>query len=124
MVPSQTTDSDLGLSTSGFMYQLIEWLLPLTWRAINYSVATLAGVLALGIYRVFLHPLGHVPGPKLAAATSLYEFYYDGWLGGKYYWEILELHQQYGKANAITLSRLAQRNLQCLLCEFRQTRSM
>ena len=80
------------------MDPLSEWLLPMAWRTLNYSAVVLAGVLALTVYRVFLHPLSHVPGPKLAAATSLYEFYYDGCLGGKYYWRILELHQQYGRA--------------------------
>lgn len=89
------------------MDHLSEWFLPVVWRALNYSAAVLAGVLALTVYRVFLHPLSHVPGPKLAAATSLYEFYYDGCLGGKYYWKILELHQQYGKTFAVSLSHRA-----------------
>lgn len=83
---------------------LVELLLPLPWCVLTYFLAILAGVLALTVYRVCLHPLSRVPGPKLAAATSLYEFYYDGYLGGKYYWKILELHQQYGKANFIALT--------------------
>ncbi|PNS20320.1 Isotrichodermin C-15 hydroxylase [Sphaceloma murrayae] len=29
------------------------------------------------IYNLFLHPLAHSPGPRLTAATKIYEFYYD-----------------------------------------------
>lgn len=48
------------------------------------------------IYSVYLGPLSKFPGPKLAAATLLYEFYYDFVLKGRYTWKIRELHQQYG----------------------------
>lgn len=80
------------------MYQLFDWLVALSWRVAGYCAIVLAGLLTAAVYRVYLHPLSHVPGPKLAAATGLYEFYYDGCLGGKYYWEILRLHRQYGEA--------------------------
>ncbi|KAL1956602.1 hypothetical protein VTO42DRAFT_6949 [Malbranchea cinnamomea] len=36
------------------------------------------------------------PGPKLAAATFWYEFYYDAILKGKYAFKIRELHKKYG----------------------------
>ena len=104
------------------MDYLIEWLSPLAWRIFNYSMAALAGVLALAVYRVFLYPLSHVPGPMLAAVISLYEFYYDGCLRGKYYWKVFELHQQYGKTLAVSRSHLAWLILQVPLCEFHQTR--
>lgn len=48
------------------------------------------------IRRLFFHPLSHVPGPKLAALTWWYEFYYDGIQQGKYVFKIQELHKQYG----------------------------
>jgi hypothetical protein len=39
---------------------------------------------SLGIYRVYLSPLSHIPGPKLAAATRWYELCYDAYHVGKY----------------------------------------
>lgn len=51
---------------------------------------------ARAVYRAFFHPLRKVPGPKLAAATYLYEFYYDIILGGRYIFQIEKLHKKYG----------------------------
>ena len=51
---------------------------------------------ALIIYRLFLHPLSRFPGPKLAASTLAYEFYYDCLLEGKWVWKIKEMHDRYG----------------------------
>lgn len=48
------------------------------------------------VYRLYLHPLSHFPGPKLAIATYWYEFYYDVIMHGRYTWKIKELHAQYG----------------------------
>jgi hypothetical protein len=48
------------------------------------------------VYSVYFGPLAKFPGPKLAAATRLYEFYYDLILKGRYTWKIRELHQEYG----------------------------
>ncbi|KAL1892346.1 hypothetical protein Sste5346_007084 [Sporothrix stenoceras] len=53
-------------------------------------------LVGLGVYRLFFHPLRHVPGPRLAALTSWYATYYDVYLGGQYLWKIQELHDQYG----------------------------
>lgn len=49
------------------------------------------------LYYVYFHPLSRFPGPKLAAATLWYEFYYDCYLRGQYTWKIKKLHDQYGK---------------------------
>ncbi|KAL2821435.1 cytochrome P450 [Aspergillus cavernicola] len=48
------------------------------------------------IYRLYLHPLSHIPGPKLASISHLYEFYYDVVLGGRYLMHITWMHEQYG----------------------------
>lgn len=51
------------------------------------------------VYRVYLHPLSKIPGPKIAAATSWYDFYYQcikkG--GGQFTWKIAEMHDHYGE---------------------------
>ena len=48
------------------------------------------------INRLYLSPLSKFPGPKLAAATYWYEFYYDAILRGRYVFKIKELHEVYG----------------------------
>ena len=53
--------------------------------------------LALLFYRLYLSPLSRFPGPKLAAATKWYEFYYDAVLRGQYTFQIQRLHKQYGR---------------------------
>jgi hypothetical protein len=53
-------------------------------------------LIILSIYRLYFHPLAKFPGPKLPALTGLYEFYYECILGGRYFAEILRMHEQYG----------------------------
>lgn len=50
------------------------------------------------IYRFFYSPIARFPGPRLAALTFWYEFYYDVVRKGRYSWKIQELHQEYGKS--------------------------
>ena len=52
----------------------------------------------LVVYRLYLSPLSKFPGPRLAASTFWYEFYYDVVKLGQYTWKIGELHKQYGNA--------------------------
>lgn len=56
---------------------------------------TAYGIL-LALYRVYLHPLSKYPGPKLAAATQWYEFYFDALKRGRFAWEIKRMHEVYG----------------------------
>jgi hypothetical protein len=49
------------------------------------------------VYHLYFHPLSKFPGPKLAAATFLYEFYYDVVKSGMYIWEIERMHEKYGE---------------------------
>ncbi|KAL3465634.1 cytochrome P450 [Aspergillus heterothallicus] len=62
-----------------------------------WCTCTLACYLVLRtIYRLQFHPLHKIPGPRLAAATHLVEFYYDVVKGGKYIWEVERMHEKYG----------------------------
>lgn len=68
-------------------------------------VATFALYLvALYVYRLFLHPLARFPGPKLAAATSWYEAYFEIVLKGQYTAQISRLHDQYGTPPELLLN--------------------
>ncbi|KAI9710975.1 MAG: hypothetical protein M1820_002412 [Bogoriella megaspora] len=63
------------------------------------SAIVLALIVSLGyvvISRLVLSPIAKFPGPKLAAVTFWYEFYYDVIKGGRYTWKIRELHEKYG----------------------------
>ncbi|KAE9378827.1 putative cytochrome P450 [Stipitochalara longipes BDJ] len=48
------------------------------------------------IYRLYFSPIAKFPGPKLAALTLWYEFFYDVLRGGQYAFKIQELHKKYG----------------------------
>ncbi|KXJ93358.1 cytochrome P450 [Microdochium bolleyi] len=61
------------------------------------SAAWLAYHILKALYNISpLHPLSSIPGPKLAGATYLPEFYYDVLLGGRYTRAIKEMHDKYG----------------------------
>ncbi|GCB21809.1 trichodiene oxygenase [Aspergillus awamori] len=73
---------------------------PATWT--SSSLLRLLGFYVLyrlsrALYNISpLHPLSHVPGPKLAAATFLYEAWFDLIQGGRYTREIQRMHEIYG----------------------------
>lgn len=51
------------------------------------------------LYNVsLLHPLNAIPGPLLARASYLPEFYHDAILGGRYTHAIKRMHDKYGKS--------------------------
>lgn len=67
------------------------WRWPLLLAAIWLLHTT-----AVTIYRLTWHPLASFPGPVLARASYMYEFWFDVILEGRYTRRIEELHQQYG----------------------------
>lgn len=59
-------------------------------------------IVALAVYRLYFSPLAAFPGPKLAALTNWYEFYYDVICEGRFTWQIQDLHKKHGKPHSIT----------------------
>lgn len=94
--------------------------------SLHVVVALLVLFLAWGaIYRIYLSPLAKFPGPKLAALTLWYEFYYDVIKRGKFTWEIQRMHQKYGKsALYLSFAYLLSDNLKALLCALIHMSSM
>ena len=66
----------------------------LSTRSLAIAVCLL--FLSRAIYRLYFSPIARFPGPKLAALTFWYEFYYDVIKRGKYTWEIGKMHEKYG----------------------------
>lgn len=60
--------------------------------------------LAKAVYNLYFHPLHKFPGPKLAAATHAYEFYYSIVRDGEFIWEIEKMHKQYGTGHLVPMS--------------------
>jgi len=67
---------------------------------LHVLIALCLGVLlwtaAIVIHRLYFSPLSKFPGPKLAAATLWYEFYFNIIRGGQFMWEIERMHKKYG----------------------------
>ncbi|KAJ5568242.1 hypothetical protein N7450_010728 [Penicillium hetheringtonii] len=66
---------------------------------------TSASALLMGyvlLYRLLLSPLAKFPGPRLAAATRLYEIYFQIIKGGTFTWHINDLHDKYGPIVRVT----------------------
>ena len=61
-------------------------------------VASLLLTIAGAIRRLYFHPLANIPGPKIAALTWWYEFYFDVIEQSRYVFKIQELHKQYGRS--------------------------
>lgn len=70
--------------------------LQISWLA-NVALVLILYVAAVVVRRVFFSRLSKFPGPKLAAATFLYEIYYEIFRQGQYTFKIKELHKKYGK---------------------------
>lgn len=69
----------------------------LSAHAFLFAVAScVVYCIVVAVYRLHFSPIAKFPGPKLAALTLWFEFYYDVVKGGQYTWEIERLHEKYG----------------------------
>lgn len=59
-------------------------------------------LIGLAIHRLYWSPIAKFPGPKLAALTRWYEFYYEVVLKGKFTFHIDDLHNKYGMHAALS----------------------
>ncbi|KAJ6105576.1 hypothetical protein N7512_009093 [Penicillium capsulatum] len=58
--------------------------------------SVVAYLLAMIVYRLYIHPLSKIPGPRLAAVTGLYEIYFAAWEAGSFEYQIQRMHEEYG----------------------------
>lgn len=56
-------------------------------------------------YRLLFSPIAKFPGPKLAAASGLYELYFNFCKNGIYVFEIERLHKIYGMSVPLSCGR-------------------
>ncbi|KAF7113807.1 hypothetical protein CNMCM5793_004862 [Aspergillus hiratsukae] len=72
------------------------------------STAALGAVYLLWVVldRLYLSPIARFPGPKLAALTNLYEFYWDTICCGQMTFQIGRLHEKYGPIVRISPTEL------------------
>ncbi|PTB62735.1 cytochrome P450 [Trichoderma citrinoviride] len=65
-----------------------------------FLISLLGGILLwqllLSMYYLWFSSLSHIPGPKLAAGSLLYEFYYEVVCSGQYTRKIEKMHEVYG----------------------------
>jgi hypothetical protein len=79
----------------GLVYQVRQ--LSLSAVLAGLFASWLVYLIGLAVYRLYLSPLAKFPGPKIAAFTKWYEFYYEVVKRGQYQFLINDMHKKYGK---------------------------
>ncbi|KAK3070560.1 hypothetical protein LTR53_010241 [Teratosphaeriaceae sp. CCFEE 6253] len=79
-----------------FFQHAMASIIPMILLAPLVCLAALISLSAAVIRRLYFHPLSAFPGPRLAAATKAYQFYFDVLQRGKLPWALLRMHEQYG----------------------------
>jgi hypothetical protein len=69
-------------------------------------VIWLSYLIGLAVYRLYFSPIARFPGPKIAALTKWYEFYYDVILKGQFTFQTQKLHKKYGTSSQLILKDL------------------
>jgi hypothetical protein len=83
---------------------------PLVTTFTTFILLWILYLFGLVFYRLYLHPLARFPGPKLAACSRWYEFFYDVVLRGQFTFQIQRMHKKYGM-NATATSIIQSSNL-------------
>jgi hypothetical protein len=68
-------------------------------QAVIVLVAAILYIVQTAVRRLYLSPLARFPGPKLAALSNWYEFYYDVMLHGQFTEHVQQLHKKYGQSS-------------------------
>jgi hypothetical protein len=72
----------------------------LSYMALYLLPLLVVGSLAYRLfYNLYRHSLAHVPGPKLAGVTYVYQTYFSLVGGSRYYIQVGKMHQKYGSLN-------------------------
>jgi len=93
-------DKKLSLNTTQFTMFIadnLRFCFVLLGSPAAIGIILLAAFLCFAGFRIYLHPLSHFKGPKIAAVTRWYEFYHDVIRDGTYVKYYPELHKKYGK---------------------------
>ena len=85
---------------------------------VSGGITLLAWQLATVIYRRYLHPIAHVPGPFLASVSELNRFYYNVIKEGRYYLQYERYREKYGEILRIVPAHLFDN--QQLTCQSRR----
>ena len=67
-------------------------------QSIGLAISSLfVYLICLAIYRLYFSRICHIPGPRLAALTYFYQFYYDVYPhSGQFLFKCGRLHDEYG----------------------------
>jgi len=73
------------------------------WPSMTHSVSGIFQIgtavlsitlISIGVYRVFFHPLSHIPGPPFAKLTHLWQT--KSYFTGNWHNDVLQIHEKYG----------------------------